>query len=447
MRKFYILLLAVALLTSFAPIAYAAGPDTPLNENVYEIKGPVFVQIVGAGVNATVPQTALPYLPDWLVSSTVEQAYLYVTLIYDGEFDDPAVNATVTLNAVSLGTVEPYASDFINAVFGDFWNIYRFDVTSIVSSAGGGFYTVTVDADDATAHVSNVLLAVFYSDPAETYKHLILNDGLEALWSTSLSGVNQTTIFHDVGPSFAGMDLYVAVAEGTPQDDVLYLEEVWVEWGSHGAGNAGNLWNSTDGPSLDINWQGMWFAPPLLTGDVNVTVSTGDDEIGWELAVLQAYLRDVSADSQTHPHAQVPQGAIEPVEVVVSNNGDASYGVDETFDVALSVSGPASGIVDTVTVTNLAPGSSTTLTLNWDTTGWPLGTYGIWAHADSSLAITEYDEQNNDCEDLTTLWVSSATVGGEIIETNLLTSVTPWLVLLIVAASLAAGVPFWKRMH
>jgi hypothetical protein len=447
MRKFCILLLAVALLTSFAPIASAAGPDTPLNENVYEIKGPVFAQIVGVGVNATVPQTALPYLPDWLTSSTVEQAYLYVTLIYDGAFGDPAVNATVTLNAVSLGTVGPYASDFINAVFGDFWNIYRFDVTSIVSSAGGGFYTVTVDADDATAHVSNVVLIVVYSDPAASPRHIILNDGLEMLLSFTDTGVNQTTHFHNVGPSFNAMELDIVVAEGSPPSEYPYLEEVWVETSTHGWGHAGNLWNSTDGPALDIHWMMLSFAPPLLTSDVNVTVGTGDDDIGWQLVVLQAYLRDVSADSQTHPNAQVPQGAIEPVEVVVSNNGDVSYGVDETFNVALSVSGPASGVVDTVTVTNLAPGSSTTLTLNWDTTGWPLGTYGIWAHADSGLAITEYDEQNNDCEDLTTLWVSSATVGGEIIETNLLTAVTPWLVLLIVAASLAVGVPLWKRMQ
>jgi len=403
MKKLWILLIAIMLCTSFAPIASAAGPDTPLNEHVYEIKGPVFVQVVGAGVNGTVPQTAWPYLPDWLVSSTVEQAYLYVTLIYSGASDDPAVNATVTLNAVGLGTVGPYASDFVNAVFGDFWNIYRFDVTSLVSAAGGGIYTVTVDADDATAHVSNVVLVVFYSDPAASYKHLILNDGIEALWSAGSSGVNQTTYFHNVGPSFTGMELDVVVAEGSPPSVYPYLEEVWVETSMHGWGHAGNLWNSTQGPSFDDHWMLLSFAPPLLTSDVNVTVGTGDDEIGWQLVVLQAFLRDVSADSQTHPNAQVVQGATEAVDVVVSNNGEASYGMDETFDVALSVSGPVSGIVNTTTVTNLAPGSSTTVTLYWNTTGWPTGTYGIWAHADAGLTIPEYDESNNDCEDLTTL--------------------------------------------
>jgi hypothetical protein len=72
MKKLWILLFAITLCTSFAPIASAAGPDTPLNEHVYEIKGPVFVQVVGAGVNGTVPQTASPYLPDWLITSTVE---------------------------------------------------------------------------------------------------------------------------------------------------------------------------------------------------------------------------------------------------------------------------------------------------------------------------------------------------------------------------------------
>jgi hypothetical protein len=119
---------------------------------------------------------------------------------------------------------------------------------------------------------------------------------------------------------------------------------------------------------------------------------------GWRTRIVtfRMEVHDVSADSQTHPHTQVLQGTVEPITVVVSNNGDTP----ETFDVTVYYD---STIIGTQTVTNLAPLSSTTLTFNWDTIGVPPATYAITAWADSAMAIAELDEENNWCTDPTTI--------------------------------------------
>jgi hypothetical protein len=152
----------------------------------------------------------------------------------------------------------------------------------------------------------------------------------------------------------------------------------WSRWGDYSA------------MSVDpVDDRTFWF-----TAEYYAATSSA----GWRTRIVtfRMEVHDVSADSQTHPHTQVLQGTVEPITVVVSNNGDTP----ETFDVTVYYD---STIIGTQTVTNLAPLSSTTLTFNWDTTGVPPATYAITAWADSAMAITELDEENNWCTDPTTI--------------------------------------------
>ncbi|MGD0160595.1 MAG: CARDB domain-containing protein [Candidatus Bathyarchaeia archaeon] len=62
------------------------------------------------------------------------------------------------------------------------------------------------------------------------------------------------------------------------------------------------------------------------------------------------------------------QGYVENINVTVANLG----GISQTFNVTAYYNSTAIG---TSTVTNLAPGASSTLTFSWDTTGVPIGNY------------------------------------------------------------------------
>ena len=130
--------------------------------------------------------------------------------------------------------------------------------------------------------------------------------------------------------------------------------------------------------------------------------------IYWETLDVEFELEDVSADSQSHPHTEVPSGTVESITVVVSNNGD----LQETFDVTLYADLDTSVIGDeitigTKTVTNLASGGSTSVVFDWDTTGVSSGTYAITAWVDSGEDIPEYNEMNNWCTDPATLTIQA----------------------------------------
>lgn len=157
-----------------------------------------------------------------------------------------------------------------------------------------------------------------------------------------------------------------------------------------GSQTASARWGDYSAMSVDpVDDHTFWF-----TAEYYAATSA----VGWRTCIVafRIEVHDVSADSQTHPNAQVLQGSVEPITVVVSNNGNTP----ETFDVTVYYD---SNVIGTQTVTNLAPFSSTTLTFNWDTTGVPPATYAITAWADSAMAIAELDEENNWCTDSTTI--------------------------------------------
>lgn len=89
---------------------------------------------------------------------------------------------------------------------------------------------------------------------------------------------------------------------------------------------------------------------------------------------VQAEVHDVAVTDVVRWKTVVGQGFKCQVKVTVANKGNFT----ETFDVTLNAS---TAVIETKTVNNLPPETSTSLTFIWDTTGWPKGNYTLIAHA------------------------------------------------------------------
>ncbi|MEM2740231.1 MAG: CARDB domain-containing protein, partial [Candidatus Bathyarchaeia archaeon] len=117
------------------------------------------------------------------------------------------------------------------------------------------------------------------------------------------------------------------------------------------------------------------------------------------VTVKEVEVHDVAALSQSVNATTVTKGKIVEISVVVKNLGDFT----ETFDVTCYYDDTPIGGLQTVG--NLGPGGEETLTFYWDTSTVEPGVYFIKAFADSSRAITEYDEENNNCTAITPVTV------------------------------------------
>ncbi|NVM22910.1 MAG: hypothetical protein HWN68_14145 [Desulfobacterales bacterium] len=85
-------------------------------------------------------------------------------------------------------------------------------------------------------------------------------------------------------------------------------------------------------------------------------------------------LRDIAVTGVTASPASVPAGEPVSINVTVENEGEVS----ETFDITVLYD---STDIETKTVTDLAPGSSETLSFSWDTEDVDEGNYTITAEA------------------------------------------------------------------
>jgi hypothetical protein len=94
---------------------------------------------------------------------------------------------------------------------------------------------------------------------------------------------------------------------------------------------------------------------------------------------------DVAVTGVTTSATSVVKGELVTIDVDVENQGD----VIETFDVTVWTGALALG---TQTVTNLPNGTGDTLTFNWDTTGYGIGSYTIVAVASTVSGETETED-------------------------------------------------------
>jgi hypothetical protein len=155
-------------------------------------------------------------------------------------------------------------------------------------------------------------------------------------------------------------------------------------------------------------------AETFLGDYIDIDASTGSLHPIWidirrgeqDIFTAAGVKHDVEAINQTHPNPEVVQGTVEPVTVMVRNNGDFT----ETFDVGLyaDVNLGLIGdeyVIGPVNVVDLLPGETRAVILNWDTTGVPGATYTLTGFADFLLVIDEFDEDNNWCTAPSTLRV------------------------------------------
>jgi parallel beta-helix repeat protein len=98
-------------------------------------------------------------------------------------------------------------------------------------------------------------------------------------------------------------------------------------------------------------------------------------------ATLQYSKADVSLIRVEFPKTVLGQTYSMPANVIVRNRGNFSA----TFGVTLYANETA---IETFANVTLSSGNSTILTLNWNTTGWSIGNYTVWAHAKPALGET-----------------------------------------------------------
>lgn len=140
------------------------------------------------------------------------------------------------------------------------------------------------------------------------------------------------------------------------------------------------------------------------------------------VTVQPAPVHDVAAVSQVPDQTSVVNGTIVNINVTVSNLGDFV----ETFNVTCFYD---SNPIDYYTVTTLAPQTSISIIFPWNTTGVASSTYHIRSFADSSRAITEIDENNNNCTRSEVVTVYSSSDKGKLsiekAKTNVITGEDP----------------------
>lgn len=132
--------------------------------------------IDGVGSNNTPTGVIDAVVP---AGSTIERAFLYSATI--GPFSGPPLQPTVRFEGVDydpaawtyLGTTNGGSAGQIQA--------YRVDVTSQVSGiigSGGGTFPFDVEREEPTAFIDGEMLAVIYSNPAESMRTIAFLDGV-----------------------------------------------------------------------------------------------------------------------------------------------------------------------------------------------------------------------------------------------------------------------------
>jgi len=114
---------------------------------------------------------------------------------------------------------------------------------------------------------------------------------------------------------------------------------------------------------------------------VNLTVTDNDGFSRSKVQNVTVYIRDLSVYSVEVSVGSVTAGETVTISVTVLNKGE----LPDSFEVAVKSSrdgGPDEDI-DSADVTNLAAGGFTTVTFDWDTSGWAAGAHTIKAFVDS----------------------------------------------------------------
>jgi len=200
-----------------------------------------------------------------------------------------------------------------------------------VSAGSYNVYANVTDNSGITAK-SNVASVVVHSAPSVT--------------------ISPTTVALDVGQS----QLFTSTVSGgtSPYSYQWYLN--------------GDLVSGATGTN--------WTFAPTSTGSymvyVNVTDDVGAQAIS-DTANVTVRFHDVAVTNVTSSKTVVGQGYSLTINVTIENQSETS----ETFNVTLYANATS---IASQTV-SLTIGNSTTITFTWDTSGFAMGNYTIWAYA------------------------------------------------------------------
>lgn len=163
---------AMVLIASLS-VAGVASADLSLS---HQFVGNGNWSIDATGSNNTPTGVIDAFVP---AGSTVERAFLYSATI--GPFTGPPQQPTVRFEGVDYA---PAAWTYLGSTSGGSAGqiqAYRVDVTSQVSSIignGGGTFPFDVEREEPTAFIDGEVLAVIYSNPAESMRTIAFLDGV-----------------------------------------------------------------------------------------------------------------------------------------------------------------------------------------------------------------------------------------------------------------------------
>jgi hypothetical protein len=247
--------------------------------------GGVVVEGVGLSVyddtaTSTVTIATIP------AGSSIVKAYLYTNL----QFGTATETASATINGAPLGTVSPYSVDTLVTISE---KVYRWDATSVVT--GNGPYTITTIYSTAGIIYFHELLVIF-SNPSESYKQIIVNDGNECLQYSSAS-----TTFHSVDASGTATIYFSVHGANVGEGESASFNGAILA--------SGDIWNNDHDPYLDIDI----FPVTTVSGDNTAGVTTSGDVILWHLAVLEV----VTAPPSGVPEFSMSLPAITSIAMVI----------------------------------------------------------------------------------------------------------------------------------
>jgi nitrous oxidase accessory protein len=229
----------------------------------------------------------------------------------------------------------------------------------------------------------------FYSDYLDRYPQAKEHDNYEGIWNTPYeihpSSENNIDDFPSMYTFYDEADVPATPALLSPTNDItVNVLNSTFSWTSSGDSVLYRLQVSEDADFLN---------PVVNRGNIDTTSAScnledkktyywrviAKNEYGYSSwsetwAITTALIHDVTITSVTPSTDEIDQGQTSDIAVVVQNNGDFT----ETFTVTLYANKTA---IETQSIQNLDPSNQTTLTFNWNTTGFSLGTYTIKAEA------------------------------------------------------------------
>lgn len=266
---------------------------------------------------------------------------------------------------------------------------------SVISAGAGEFFTLDVTVADLTAENSQPVGLCGWQVNI-TFNHAILN----------ISAVAEGPFLEQAGSTW-----WLPPVLDNENGFVVMAASLFPmpAQGAYGSGILANITFQVENEGqTDLNFDSettylrSWDANADPPQQVAVPHSAVGGAFGYTV------LHDVAVTDVTFSPMSVSAGGTVSIDVTVRNKGNAS----ETFDISVSYD---SSLIETKTITALAPGTSQTIGFNWDTAGVAEGSYTITAVAATVPDETETTDNTFQSTDVVTITAPQPTLPIELI--------------------------------